>query len=152
MEEKFRLAITPNYSKVIWKIIALLICAILPIILFGVLLEKEVISPSTIRFEIVFPLYIISVGLTIYFIIRKTYFIDTVTITNTSLQIPKLRNITFREIKRYKSYTIRGFTSYIISTKEGKKIAFGPTNNFSISADKTFRQFIIVFETKIVNN
>ena len=151
MEKKFKLAITPNYGKVIWRIIALLICVILPIILFGISLEKEFINPDNIKFELVIPVYVIIVVVITFLVFRKTYFKDTITLSARSLEIPKMRDIDYNEITKNRKTTVRGFSSYIITLKDGRKLAIGPTNNFSVAAESTFKDFIVEFEKKVDN-
>lgn len=82
---------------------------------------------------------------------RKTYFTDKVTIAQNSLVIPKMREISFEEIANYKTISIRGFSVYLITLKEGRRIAIGPTNNFTEDAGDIFQNFKIRFEKKIVN-
>ena len=151
MDKNFKLAITPNYGKVIWRIIILLLSVIIPIILFGISLEKELINPERVKFELVLPIYLVLVAISTFLVIRKTYFKDIITLTNESMEIPKMRNIDYREITKNKAFTVRGFTSYIITLQEGRKLAIGPVNNFSTSAESTFRDFIIEFEKKVDN-
>lgn len=148
MDKKFKLAITPNYGKVIWRIIILLICGILPIILFGISLENELINPDKIKFELVLPVYFVLVGVSTFLIVRKTYYKDTITLTDKYIEIPKLRKIDYHEITKNKEFSVRGFTSYIITLQEGRKLAIGPVNTFSISAERILRDFIIEFEKK----
>jgi hypothetical protein len=72
-------------------------------------------------------------------------------LTDKSIEIPKLRRIDYQEITKNKAFTVRGFTSYIITLKEGRRLAIGPVNNFSTSAENIFSEFIIEFEKKVDN-
>ncbi|MFK7784739.1 MAG: hypothetical protein AB8B56_06480 [Crocinitomicaceae bacterium] len=148
MYRYYTLAITPNYGKIVLKIVLLFIGMIAPIIFFGIAAANEIINPKEINFAVVFPIYLVTVGVTTYFVIRKTHFKDTVVLTHNSIQIPKLKDIHFDEIEKYKVFTARGIPSYIITLKNGKKIAFGSTDNFSDVATKIFADFTIEFEDK----
>ena len=150
MDKKFNLAITPNYGNLIWRVIILLICGMLPIILFSVSLEKGLLNPNSIKFEFILPIYLILVILSTFLVTRKTYFKDTITLSDKFIEIPKLKIIDYQEITKYKTFTARGFTTYIITLKEGRKLAIGPVN-FSPSAKNVFREFIIEFEKKVDN-
>jgi hypothetical protein len=151
MENEYRLAITPNYVKTIWKYVLLVICAIIPVILFGISLEKELINVSSIKLELVVPLYLIAVVATTVLVSRKTFFTDTVTLSDYSIEIPKMKNLNFDEITNYKTITILGFSTYFTTSQKGEKIAISPANNFSRTSDKIFRQFVSEFERKADN-
>ncbi len=47
MQETFKLAITPNYGKVIKKMLIFIPSILLPIVLFGIALEKRIINPDS---------------------------------------------------------------------------------------------------------
>lgn len=151
MKNYFTLAITPNYGKIVIKIVLLFLGMIAPIIFLGIAAANDIINPKEINFGLVFPLYLFVVAIATYFVIRKTHFKDTVNLKDDSILIPKLRSIPFDEIERYKVFTARGIPAYIITLKNGKKIAFGSTDNFSDDASKIFADFVIEFEKKIEN-
>ena len=151
MKEHFKLAVTPNYGRVVFKIIILLLSVIAPIILTFISIKQGLISPESLRFEIVFPLYLILiVGLTII-VAKSNYKIDSVHLELDSLIFNKIGQIKYKEILSYRILTIRGFSSYIITLTNGQKIAVGPTSNFSSKADDVFQKFIREFENKVVN-
>jgi hypothetical protein len=151
MDKKFKLAITPNYGKIIWRIIILLLSVMLPFILFGISLEKELLNSESVKFEFVFPIYSVLVVISTFLVFRKTYFKDIITLTDESMEIPRMRKIDYREITKNKEFTVSGYTSYIITLQDGRKLAIGPVKNFSTSAERTFRDFIIEFEKKVDN-
>lgn len=150
MENKFELAVTPDYRKVIRSVIILMLtCVILPPALFGISLEYKWLNPANFRFDLVLPIYIGAVALITLLVISKTSFKDTITLTEKSLIIPKLRAIDYSEISINKQFTAKGYSSYIVTLKDGKKLAFAPRSNFSNSAEKAFRDFVLALEKKL---
>ena len=151
MKEQFKLAVTPNYGRAVFKIIVLLLSVIAPIILTLIAIKQGLIAPESIRFEIAFPLYLILiVGLTII-VAKSSYKVDYIKLELDSLEFNKIGRIKYKEILSYKKIDVRGFTSYIITLTSGQKIAIGPTSNFSSKADDIFQKFIREFENKVVN-
>jgi len=152
MEEKFKLAISLDYQKSILKVVALFLSTISPIILFSILISQGIISPKSIRFELVFPIFIILVFLITIKIAKSDYLIDYLHLNHDAIYCDKIGKINFEDIIRYKTLTVRGFTSYIITLRNGKKIAIGPVNNFSNKAEGVLYDFIELFERKIHDN
>lgn len=97
----------------------------------------------------VLPLYLI--GITVFSILfmRKSYVTTIITLSDNSFDISKLRNISYKEVTKSKAFTMRGFTTYVITLKEGKKIGISPTNNFTSAATNIFSNFISEFEKKL---
>ncbi len=149
MHLKFHLSIVPNYNKMIMKIFLHFIFVMIPIILFVILLENKVINPSSIKFNLILPLYIILVFILTFLMIRKTYFKGDVFLENNAMTISKIGEINFNNISKYKTFSFRGYSTYIITLQTGIKIAFGPSNNYSTSANKVFNEFKEAFETKL---
>jgi hypothetical protein len=152
MKQEFTLAITPNYGKTILKIVVLFLVMIVPLGLLGILAANEIIDPKNINFGLILPLYLFGVAIGTFFVIRKTHFKDTVVLTDHSLEIPKLTTIAFDEIAAHKVFTAANIPSYIITLKNGKKIAFGSTDNYSDEASKEFADFIEIFKEKFDKN
>lgn len=150
MENQFKLAITPNYGKVIGRIVLLFLGMIVPIAVLGISLSQGFIDPKSIPFEVVLPAYLLLVVVGTFLVIRKTHFKDTVTLTDDELQIPKLRNIPYAEMAKHKLFTARGITSNIITLNNGKKIAVGSTNNYSDEANKVFQEFSMELERRFL--
>lgn len=151
INNNFELAITPNYGRIVVKIVLLFVGMIAPIAFLGIAAANKIIDPKEINFGLVLPLYLFGIAILTFFVIRKTHFTATVHLTQNSLQIPNFKDISFDEIEKYKVFTARGIPSYIITLNNGKKIAIGSTNNFSDEASKTFADFITEFEKRMNN-
>lgn len=149
MTNQFKVAITPNYGRVIWKVVALFVGMILPIAFFGIAAGSGLIDPKEIPLEIVLPIYLVLVAVGTFLTIRKTHFKETVTLTDNALEIPTIDNVIYSEVNKTNIFSARGVTSYIITLKEGRKIAIGSTNNFSDEALTEFQNFINEFEKRI---
>jgi len=152
MDDKFKLAISLDYQKSNIKVVALFLFTISSIIIFSILISQGMISPKSIRFELVFPIYIILVILITTKIAKGDYLIDDLFLSHNAIYSDKIGKINFEEIISYKTRLVRGFSSYIITLRNGKKIAIGPVNNFSNKADGVLCDFIELFERKIHDN
>jgi hypothetical protein len=115
-------------------------------IIFGFLLEKNIISPVCIPFEFVLVGYLVLTVFLTFLIIRKTYFIDEILLKKDCIRIPKIGEIKFLEIQKIKTFSYRGYKTFYIKLKNGDKIAIGPFNNFSTEACRIFEEFMEEFK------
>lgn len=148
MDNKFYLSISPDYRNARVKIFILLISIVLTFILFGICIEKNLINRESIQLEIALPIYVLIIAIITFLVLRNTYFKDIITFTDTEMEIPKMRKIDYHEVIENKTFTSKGFTSYIITLQKGRKLSIGPVNYFSASAKRSFSDFIVEFEKK----
>lgn len=121
MEEKFKLAIVLDYSKMIRNIILLFISHSVPIILFYYLLKREIITINIADIEIYLPIYILLSVISTLVFVKANYIVDLIHVNNNQLIFQKIDKIEFNEILKFKTKYTRGIPSFQFTLKSGKK-------------------------------
>lgn len=148
MEEKFKLAIVLEYSKMIRNIILLFISHSVPIILFYYLLKREIITINIADIEIYLPIYILLSVISTLVFVKANYIVDLIHVNNNQLIFQKIDKIEFNEILKFKTKYTRGIPSFQFTLKSGKKMSIAATNGFSIKAKNDIFDFIELFEKR----
>jgi hypothetical protein len=149
MEAKYKVGIMDDYRRSLITMLTPLLVFIILIAIFGFLLSNEIFQFEDVRFEITFPLFLIIVFTISIIVSKSTFSKEELSVATEHIESLRIGLVNFDSIEDYKSWTFRGATTYFIKIKEGKKIAIGPTSNFSTSADIVFKEFIKDFERSI---
>lgn len=147
-ENSYDLTITENYYNSILKIILIFIIGMIPFLIFMFLLANGIINKNSVRFEIVFPVYLVVFSVIIYLFLRKNSNVVKLKINKDSFESSGRGLVHFSKIDKIKTMYIKGITTFLIAYKTGRKTAFGASNGFSVKADEVLLNFIKEFEEK----
>jgi hypothetical protein len=149
MEAKYKVSITKDYRRMVFIVLTPLFILMSLMMSLGFLLEYKVILPEQITYEIVLPIFVMVFFVIGYFITLIEYYKEDVIVGSDYMESSCLGVINFSQIQDYKLWTYSGYITCFIKIETGKKLAIGPTSNFSTSADIVFTEFIKDFERSI---
>jgi hypothetical protein len=148
-ENKYKLAIVPDYKKTVARIIVLVLLLLVPFIFFTTALNMDWINLNSISVKISVPLYILFVISATLFLALKSCTIDMITLKEDAIESERFGEIKYRQIERYQRFDRAIFPYCLLSFRNGKKWSLAPFKKKSAEAQKSFQAFVKDFEEKV---